>query len=158
MIYYSSILVLCLGAMGAVFGKTSKQSAVSLWIAGLGLGAVFLFHGAELLAFAQWVLSTISASVLMLHGTMLGEDEPKSEKRFTRLLPSVFFLVFVSGLIFIVRDNLFFQEIGKIEESNTTMGKYLVEQYPLLLPMVAITLLLLIVGNGVISRLERTKE
>ena len=57
----------------AAFAGDIRRATLSLWVAGLAVGAVYLTLGAEVLAIVQWIVSTLVAVSFVFFSAMFGE-------------------------------------------------------------------------------------
>src|SRR5262245_19689582 len=73
MIETISAAVALAAALAATFVGDVRKAILALWIAGIGVGGLYLSIGAELLAVVQWVISTLVAIAFIFYGVMYGE-------------------------------------------------------------------------------------
>src|SRR3954464_12118565 len=57
----------------ATFVRNMRHAILALWVAGLGVGAVYLTLGAEFLAIIQWIVSTLVTISFVFFSVMFGE-------------------------------------------------------------------------------------
>jgi hypothetical protein len=60
------------GAAVAAFSSNTRRAVIALWASQLGAGAILLGSGAELLAVAYWISSTLVCGAYFLHAELLG--------------------------------------------------------------------------------------
>jgi len=148
--------VAVLFATFAVLSGSERRSAYCAWICGLSVGAIFLGYGAEFLAFAQWILSTLIASMFVLYSVIFGESKPDRVER--SKLRGLVFLSFVGLTASFVLDVWPITQIRTEAGSVFLLGKRMVEDYFLALLMLGFMLFLVIIGAGVIARPERSEK
>jgi NADH:ubiquinone oxidoreductase subunit 6 (subunit J) len=148
--------------LGAVLVSTFvgdiRRAVLSLWVAGLGIGAIYLTLGAELLAVVQWIVSTLVAISFVFFSVMFGEygqhEKFVWDKRLIKtgmgLLLGIAFawLTWYGGGHF--PDHLLAQPMEGTDLAS--IGKTLTGQHLLSLEVLALTLFLVLVGGGVIAR------
>src|SRR4051812_19130337 len=63
----------------ATFVRYMRRAILALWVAGLGVGAIYLTVGAEFLAIIQWIVSTLVTISFVFFSVMFGEyNAPKT--------------------------------------------------------------------------------
>lgn len=148
-----------LGAVGyATFVGDIRRAVLSLWVAGLGIGAIYLTLGAELLAVVQWIVSTLVAISFVFFSVMFGEYGKGEKVQLDRKLIKTG-LAIVLGVAFVW---LVWFGAGQFPDALLTqpmegtdlaaIGKTLTGQHLLSLEVLALTLFLVLVGGGVIAR------
>ncbi|MGK5089846.1 NADH-quinone oxidoreductase subunit J [Bdellovibrionota bacterium FG-2] len=171
---FSLVAVFC--AIFAAFSSDIKRAILALWVCGLGMGAVFLGLGMEFLAVIQWIVSTLVAVAFVFFLVMFGEFEqrmegvPREPKRvqnkIERALPlglgAVFCVIFVMALEQIKGSAEKIDEIlkgGVVSGVDLSVfGKVFMREHFLSLQVLALMLLLVIVGGGVIARPEAPRD
>jgi NADH:ubiquinone oxidoreductase subunit 6 (subunit J) len=158
-------------ALGAALTATvvqgMRQAILSLWIAGLAMGCIFLTVGAETLAVLQWIISTLVAIALFFFAVMFGEYE--SEQREKRSLRQMFNRKLIvstliattigaafAAIIYLGSADLPGDQIPAPAPGNdlASLGKVMVENHIITLEVLALTLFLILVGGGVVARPE----
>jgi NADH:ubiquinone oxidoreductase subunit 6 (subunit J) len=148
----------------ATFAADIRRAVLSLWIAGLGVGAIYLTLGAEMLAVVQWIVSTLVAISFVFFAVMFGEYGPGESLKLDRGLVKVG-LAALLGLGF---SWMIWFGASRIPEQALTqppagadveaIGRVLTRQHLLSLEVLALTLFLVLVGGGVIARPDRTES
>jgi NADH:ubiquinone oxidoreductase subunit 6 (subunit J) len=154
-----------IGAVGfATFVGDIRRAVLSLWVAGLGIGAIYLTLGAELLAVVQWIVSTLVAISFVFFSVMFGEYGQKQKMQLDRRLIKVLLAVLL-GLAFAwvvwfgsgrYPDELLAQPMEGTDLA--AIGKTLTGQHLLSLEVLALTLFLVLVGGGVIARPDEQND
>ena len=146
----------------ATFTHTMRNSILALWVAGLGVGAIYLTIGAEFLAIVQWIVSTLLTITFVFFAVMFGEYSLENEQRTQKEYILTFFSILV-GIGFSVTvwyGTRHFEQLSLASSSGSTdlnaLGKLLIEQNFVALEVLALTLFLVLVGGGVIARFERS--
>jgi NADH:ubiquinone oxidoreductase subunit 6 (subunit J) len=149
----------------ATFETSMKRAILSLWVAGIGIGALFLTVGAEFLAIIQWIISTMVAISLIFFSVMFGEyhailkDASFAKARTTPrllvilalLLGAAFATVILIGAVSVPERSL--DLVAQVVDLGT-LGQKLTQEHLLALEVLALTLFLVLVGGGVIARVE----
>jgi NADH:ubiquinone oxidoreductase subunit 6 (subunit J) len=159
---------IALGAALTATVVTSMQRAIlSLWIAGLAMGCLFLTLGAETIAILQWIISTLVAISLFFFAVMFGEyeRETKSPTLFNRKFIVSMILATALGAAFAFIIYLGANELsgGPAITTNqvndlASLGKVIVENHIVSLEVLGLTLFLVLVGGGVVARPEATEK
>jgi NADH:ubiquinone oxidoreductase subunit 6 (subunit J) len=156
-------VAITLGACSmATFVGSIRRAVLALWVAGLGIGGIYLTIGAELLAVVQWILSTLVAISFVFFAVMFGEYNA-TESRTVRqrllqgalslALGGAFAAVIYLGVSGLPEASLV--NVGPAEGADLmSIGKSLIQENLLSLEILALTLFLVLVGAGVISRPE----
>jgi NADH:ubiquinone oxidoreductase subunit 6 (subunit J) len=161
------------GAACASVVENMRTATLSLWIVGLALGGVYLTLGAETLAVIQWIVCTLAAISFIFFAAMFGEYdvEGSSEKKslswgerfraVDRAQVAAIGLAAIIGVAFVAvvrigsadlpESSL---EIPKEANDLLAFGHILTTHHLLSLEVLAMTLLLILVGGGVIARPE----
>jgi NADH:ubiquinone oxidoreductase subunit 6 (subunit J) len=140
----------------AVLSQRLRRSAFFIWLCGLSVGAVFLCYGAEFLAFVQWAISTLIASVFIFYSMIFGEVAPtRVEKNKLRALV----LLFLAGVVSeIALESWPVVKIREEAGSIFALGKRITENYSLALLALGFMLFLVVIGAGVIARPEEDQK
>lgn len=154
----SSIAVTA-GAFAAFVGDL-RRAVLSLWIASLAVGGVYLSLNAELLAVVQWIASTLVAISFMFYAVMFGEygaSEDGPVPRSRRMLPIILPLLLgvgFCGTLWVGASNFAKAKPGSgmFQQSVSTIGTALAQDHMLSLEILALTLFIVIVGSGAIAR------
>lgn len=145
----------------ATFVNHMRRAILALWVAGLGVGAMYLTVGAEFLAIIQWIISTLVTISFVFFSVMFGEYNAPKEKeqkknRWILTVLSLFLGAGFAAIIWLGAGNL--PEAGLIEPAQPSdlnlVGKVLTQDNLLSLEVLALTLFLVLVGGGVVSRSE----
>lgn len=150
-------IVLGAGALACFVGDL-RRAVLALWVAGLGVGAIYLTLGAEVLAIVQWIVSTLVAISFIFFSAMFGEYGPGEGLRLDRGLVkaglgvavgAAFAWVVWSGTFGVPEDL-----VGHPAEGTdiAALGRSLTREHLLSLEVLALTLFLVLVGGGVIAR------
>lgn len=168
MTFWLCTLITIAGALSASFASDVRRAVLSLWIAGLGLGGLYLMMGAELLAMIQWIISTLVSIAFIFHSVLFGEyggsapapasKAARAQKLVTSCLAG---LAFGAVIWFATRDLALetgmpegFQGAGDL----FSLGKAISEQHMLAFEIFGLTLFLVVIGAGVIARPEDGKS
>jgi NADH:ubiquinone oxidoreductase subunit 6 (subunit J) len=160
MILWVFSLITLLAVLIAAFVSDVRRATLSLWLAGLSVGCIYLTLGVEVLAIMQWIVSTLATISFVFFAVMFGEYGADLEKRSNR---SLLFIVLglLAGGAFSAMSWFGGQEIpvrllNVPTEGNDilALGKTLTENHLLSLEVLALTLLLALIGGGVIARPE----
>jgi NADH:ubiquinone oxidoreductase subunit 6 (subunit J) len=155
--------IICLGAATlAAFLGDIRRSTLALWIAGLGVGGVYLALGAELLAIVQWIVSTVVAISFIFYSVMFGEygvadDRPASRRALAAVMPLLLGLGF-TFVIWLGTQDLSAPEPVSGGADLAKLGRVLIGEQFLSLQVLGLMLFLLVVGSGVIARPEKKEE
>jgi NADH:ubiquinone oxidoreductase subunit 6 (subunit J) len=145
----------------ATFVNHMRRAILALWVAGLGVGAMYLTVGAEFLAIIQWIISTLVTISFVFFSVMFGEyNTPKVKEHkkngWVLTLLSLFLGAGFAAIIWLGAGNL--PEAGLIEPTQLSdlglVGKTLTQDNLLSLEVLALTLFLVLVGGGVVARSE----
>jgi hypothetical protein len=74
-----SEILMAAGAGMAAFSSNTRRGVIALWFSQLGAGAILLGTGAELLALAYWLSSTLVCGAYFLHSDLLGSGRGDRE-------------------------------------------------------------------------------
>lgn len=143
------------------FDNNMRRSILALWVAGLGVGAMYLTVGAEFLAIIQWIVSTLVTISFVFFSVMFGEynaskEEPKGNTILMTVL-SVLLGAAFAGIIWLGSEGLPTSALapaGGVTDLSL-IGKKLTQENLLSLEVLALTLFLVLVGGGVIARSEK---
>jgi NADH:ubiquinone oxidoreductase subunit 6 (subunit J) len=142
----------------ATFVGDIRRAVLALWVAGLGIGAIYLTLGAEVLALVQWIVSTLVAISFIFFSAMFGEYGPGEPLKLDRHLVKTALGVLVGGafawVIWFGAAPLPDGPLGQVVEGTdvAALGKELTGQHLLSLEVLALTLFLVLVGGGVLAR------
>lgn len=142
-----------LTALISAFILDIRYSGLAIWICGIALGGCFLSRGAEFLAVVQWIISTMVSISFAFYSVLLGNREKR--RGYSVLIAC---MILVGGFVYLVwhsAKSAVMIEIARNSEMNlASIGKLLIDKHVLSLELISLTLFLVIVGAGVISRLE----
>jgi NADH:ubiquinone oxidoreductase subunit 6 (subunit J) len=147
-------------ALIAALSKDSRHVVLGLWVCGMSVGGIFLSFGAEVLAMVQWIIATLGGISLLMASSMcgeLGEKVPSPVNKFD-LLQAIIVGIGMTA-VFGVALFRFQPEIGVLPQSGQdlqALGQLLTEKHSISLNLLAVTLLLVLVGGGVLSRAEES--
>lgn len=154
-------------ALMATFASNIKRAILALWVVGLGIGAVYLTVGAEFLAIIQCMVSTLVTISLIFFSVMFGEYQTHPEtpaKRLTSvdILRTVLSLLLgtgFAGVIWLGVKDLPQEVLTQSGSGNDlgALGRALTQDNLLSLEVLALILFLVLVGGGVIARLEKSE-
>ncbi len=82
----------------ATFEKHMRRAILALWVAGIGIGALYLTVGAEFLAIVQWIVSTLVTLAFIFFSVMFGEYHGPSPKE-PKGTPSILVLSMLLGVV-----------------------------------------------------------
>jgi NADH:ubiquinone oxidoreductase subunit 6 (subunit J) len=144
----------------ATFENHMRRAVLALWVAGIGVGAMYLTVGAEFLAVIQWIVSTLTAISFIFFSVMFGEYHSPTPKAGVQGRLFVI-LALILGATFAAVIGIGSEELREstltlvLQESDLgTIGKKLTAEHLLSLEVLALTLFLVLVGGGVIARNE----
>ena len=151
--------------LAAVFLATllhqMRQAILSLWVAGLGIGAIYLTIGAEFLAVIQWIISTLVTLSLIFFSVIFGEyNPPQDERKKVSALKLLLALFVGGGFAVVVGLGLIHLEDKKMSvESHglpdlQSLGRTLTQDHLLSLELLGLILFVVLIGGGVITRFE----
>jgi NADH:ubiquinone oxidoreductase subunit 6 (subunit J) len=146
----------------ATFVGDLRRAVLALWVAGLGVGAIYLTLGAEVLAIIQWIVSTLVAISFVFFSAMFGEYGPGERLKFDRHLVKAGLGVLVGGafawVVWFATEGVSEGSLGEITEGTDVeaLGHALTGQHLLSLEVLALTLFLVLVGGGVLARPDRS--
>lgn len=176
MIVWIFVAIALGGGAAAALVENMRTATLSLWIASLAVGGVYLTLGAEALAIVQWIVSTLAAISFIFFAAMFGEyDRATSEERvsssggpwmarlqsISRAQIVAFGLSAVIGIAFVL---VVWQGSADLPEGTLAipdknndliaLGRVLIDHHLLSLEVLATTLFLVLVGGGIIARPE----
>lgn len=144
----------------ATFEKQMRRAILALWVAGIGVGAMYLTIGAEFLAIIQWIVSTLVTISFVFFAVMFGEYHSPSTKstksaKFITIL-SVFLGCAFASVVWLGSKELPEISLALTKEGGdlSSIGKILTQDNLLSLEVLALTLFLVLVGGGVVARSE----
>lgn len=145
----------------ATFVNQIRQAILALWIAGLGIGALYLTVGAEFLAIIQWIVSTVVTISFVFFAVMFGEYNSSKRKKMTKVKCLLTLMTLILGIGFAAVIELGTRSLPEGMENLSSqmsdlvvIGKSLTQDHLLSLEVLALTLFLVLVGGGVIARPE----
>ena len=144
----------------ATFERQMRRAILALWVAGIGVGAIYLTVGAEFLAIIQWIVSTLVAISFVFFSVMFGEynhTAPKEKKGSYLILVLSLLLGFgFSVVIWLGSKELpeVFLALNKEGSDLNSVGKMLTQDNLLSLEVLALILFLVLLGGGVVARSE----
>ena len=155
-------------AIMATFFSNIKRAILALWVVGLGVGAVYLTVGAEFLAIIQCMVSTLVTISLIFFSVMFGEYQPEGGSRpsfhftpaqFIQTLLSIVLGAGFVGVIWVGVRGMPTENLNQIPGNDLgALGRALTQDNLLSLEVLALILFLVLVGGGVIARLERNES
>lgn len=144
-------------ALVAMLTGNNRRASFGLWLCGLGVGGIFLALRAEFLAVSQWILSTVVSLSFVAYSTLFGERE--TELEWKKLAAALFLSASVLATIwFGLRDFEMPMDVEAIRLGLNDLGGLMIKDYLIALEVLALTLFLVIVGAGVISRPEEFRK
>ena len=166
MIWVFGIATIIAAGVAATLENT-RRSILFLWLAAMLLGCLFLSCECELLAVVQWIVSTAVCLSLMHFSTLLGEysiswkDEFR-EKTKLKLIPLLsvpialgFGLLIAFGEKDLGSAKFLPASLEAVEAVDLhALGRIMVDRHLLSIEVLALTLLAVIIGGGVIARQE----
>ena len=145
----------------ATFTQNMKTAILALWVAGLGVGCIYLTLEAEFLAVIQWIVSTLLTITFVFFAVMFGEYNPsprnRSKYEFIRIFLSILVGTGFSGIIWLGATGLGTGQVlltGHVTDLKT-LGQLLIQKHFISLEVLALTLFLVLVGGGAVARFER---
>ena len=149
-------------ALIATFGQNMRSAVLALWVAGLGVGGIYLTIGAEFLAIVQWIVSTLLTITFVFFAVMFGEYHSaqiqRTKQEWVLVLLSTLSGIGFSFVIWLGSKELSFDP--SILKNNgielKVLGQILIEKNFISLEVLALTLFLVLVGGGVVARFERS--
>ncbi|MFZ9595164.1 MAG: NADH-quinone oxidoreductase subunit J [Bdellovibrionia bacterium] len=143
------------------FDGNMKRSIFALWVAGLGVGAIYLTIGAEFLAMVQWVVSTLVTISFVFFSVMFGEYKTSVSHETSNPWVLKFFALVLglgfAGVIGVGTQNFSLKNFS-VDSGGADLaliGQKLTQENLLSLEVLALTLFLVVVGAGVIARSEK---
>src|SRR5438034_857213 len=121
-------------ALVATLAQNMRQSILALWVAGLGVGAMYLTMEAEFLAIVQWIVSTLLTITFVFFAVMFGEygysEKKRTRKELVLTVLSLFLGVGFAAIIGLGTQDLWQDPIGLKNYSTDlkTLGQLLVEK------------------------------
>ena len=153
------------GALSATFASEVRKAVLSLWIAGLGLGGLYLMMGAELLAMIQWIVATLVSIAFIFHSVLFGEYNrgvvPGESRmaRIQKLVTSCAAGLSFGAVIWFATKDLALQTAMPAGFKGAGdlfgLGKSISDQHMLAFEIFGLTLFLVVVGAGAIARPEK---
>ena len=154
--FFFAIQLLC-SALVILFTRNVVYAAIALMSTLLGVAALFVLAGSDLLAVVQLVVYVGGVLILLLFGVLYTYRDPESyfEKKHV-MLSIVTVVVIAVGLLFLVSDLSFnYPTLYKIPSDETGItratGQYWITNKILIFEVVAVFLLIVLVGAGWIA-------
>src|SRR6185437_7619251 len=105
----------------ATISQDLRYSILCMWIAGLGIGAIFLTVDAEFLGIIQWIISTLVAISFILFAVMFGDfgsgESRKTRTNYLMTFCSIVLGLGFSALIWLATSETFKKEVPALGES-----------------------------------------
>jgi NADH:ubiquinone oxidoreductase subunit 6 (subunit J) len=143
----------------ATFEKKMRRAILALWVAGIGVGAMYLTVGAEFLAIIQWIVSTLVTISFVFFSVMFGEfnaPPARSEKKGSQLILALSILLGATFTAIIWLGARELPEISMVLSKEggdlASVGKMLTQDNLLSLEVLALILFLVLLGGGVVAR------
>jgi len=150
-LFFGAVAGVC--AVLSLFLTETRATLLLVWLAGVSIGGCFLASGAEFLAIAQWLVSTILAIVTLFFSNLFDQSEDAPDPFFLVLgvICSVFCFFLISKYLApaFVMSGLKFQNIPLAQ-----IGKSLVVEHALEIQLICVICLIAAVGVGHLSRPE----
>lgn len=150
--------------ISATFFSDLRRAILALWVAGLGVGGIYLSLGAELLAIVQWIISTLVAVSFIFFAVMFGEFGAPNARPLGKAVLSIALSASL-GLAFPLMIWIGSASLGggaaaaPVEGNDLlAIGKALTERHLISLEVLALTLFLVLIGGGVVARPEGREE
>lgn len=163
--FFFSIQLLA-SALVILFTRNVVYAAIALMSTLLGVAALFVLAGSDLLAVVQLVVYVGGVLILLLFGVLYTYRDPESyfEKKHV-LLSIVTVVVIAAGLLFLLSDFSFnYPTLSRVpsDEKGITRaaGTYWITSKILIFEVVAVFLLVVLVGAGWIASkvLDKSKK
>jgi NADH:ubiquinone oxidoreductase subunit 6 (subunit J) len=150
----------------ATFVNQTRQAILALWVAGLGIGGLYLTLGAEFLAIIQWIISTLVTIGFIFFAVMFGEfnsavkTQKLSRNEIITLSLAVVLGICFAMIVWLGAGNLDSQIVAAPDQVSdlSAFGHKLIEEHFLSIEVLALTLFLVLLGGGVIARSEGGPE
>lgn len=163
MILWALSLITLSAAVMAAFVGDIRRATLALWVAGLGIGGIYLSVGAEVLAIIQWVVSTLIAISFIFFSVMFGEYGAGRMRMDRKALIGTG-LALAAGAAFAVTAWMGFSRLSGEQlaipgagNDLAALGKSLTEDHLLSVEVLALTLFLVLIGGGVVARPENER-
>jgi NADH:ubiquinone oxidoreductase subunit 6 (subunit J) len=159
-VLFLSILVVA-SALIAAMSEDARRVVLALWICGMSLGGIFLSFGAEVLAMVQWIVATLSGISLLFFSSMFGELGAQGKKRSTFDLLQASMLGIALVAVLGIAFSKFSPDINAGTQTGQeihALGLLLSQKHFISLEVLGVTLLLVLVGGGVLARPETESE
>ncbi len=143
------------GAGVATIVTDFRRVVLALWVAGLAVGAFYLTLGSEFLAIVQWLVSTLVAIAFLFFSVLFGEELRVSVRGKAEYAPWIlaslvgvsFFVLFLLGTL--GHDT---QIVVAPAGDLASLGKSLTEEHLIAIEVLALMLLTVLIGGGVVAR------
>ena len=148
----------------ATFARHIHHAILALWVAGLGVGGIYLTLGAEFLAIVQWMISTLVTLSFVFFSVVFGEYNAPPSRTFGNgfLLTLLALGVGISfaGVIGLGARDLMvvIPAVETMGNELKVIGRLLTQENLLSLEVLALTLFLTLIGGGVVARLEGSND
>jgi NADH:ubiquinone oxidoreductase subunit 6 (subunit J) len=147
-------------ALIAALSKDSRHVVLGLWVCGMSMGGIFLSFGAEVLAMVQWIIATLGGISLLMASSMCGELGEKVASPVNKfdLLQAIIVGIGMTAVfgVALFRFQPEFNALPQSGQDLQALGQLLTEKHSISLNLLAVTLLLVLVGGGVLSRAEES--
>ena len=149
-------LVCLSGAFLSFLLKKPRSMILSLWGCGIGMGAIYLANGLELIALTQWLSSTLIAVSLLFAASLLKLNSTEIRYGKASIFGGGLILVF---FLFQFLFSLLNGDGPAVLDADSTrtlavFGENLVENYFVVIVATGILLMVSVVGFGIFSRRE----
>jgi len=154
--FFFSIQLLC-STLVILFTRNVVYAAVALMSTLLGVAALFVLAGSDLLAVVQLVVYVGGVLILLLFGVLYTYRDPETYFEKKHILLSVVTVVVIAvGLLFLLSDLSFnYPTLSKVPSDETgitrSIGQYWITSKILIFEVVAVFLLVVLVGAGWIA-------
>jgi NADH:ubiquinone oxidoreductase subunit 6 (subunit J) len=143
----------------AALASDMKRAILSLWVAGLAVGGLYLTLGAELLAIVQWIVSTVSAISFFFFSVIFGQYRSTEQGRqWPRMVGAITTGAAVAGVLgwssARMSHGFAADAVTQLvpESDLVSLGKLLTGSHFLALEILAVLLFMVLIGAGVIAR------
>lgn len=170
-----ALLTVCL-AVGSAADRGVKRTLLFFWGTGMTLGALYLSLNAEVLAVLQWTLSTSMTGGLVFFALIFGEKEATGGKKTLQEQAKIFLSILLAGVFCGFLAIAFFEarthevlalpRMGNWSSQSShpqegglvSLGKQLSENNGVSLFVLAVSVLISLIGAGIISRADTESE
>jgi NADH:ubiquinone oxidoreductase subunit 6 (subunit J) len=154
--FFFSIQLLC-SALVILFTRNVVYAAIALMSTLLGVAALFVLAGSDLLAVVQLVVYVGGVLILLLFGVLYTYRDPESYFEKKHVLLSIGTVVVIAaGLLFLLSDLSFnYPTLSKVPSDKAGIthaaGQYWITHKIIIFEVVAVFLLVVLVGAGWIA-------